>query len=84
LTLESARLYQDTQRRAAREQMTAQITTRIRESLDMQTVLTTAAEQMRQALGLEEMRIQLAAPQANPEPAIAAPLHGAAAREGVK
>jgi len=63
LTLESARLYQDTQRRAAREQMTAQITTRIRESLDMQTVLTTAAEQMRQALGLEEMLIQLTAPE---------------------
>jgi len=37
--LDSARLYQDTQRRAVQEQLVGEITTRMRESLDMETVL---------------------------------------------
>jgi GAF domain-containing protein/HAMP domain-containing protein len=59
--LESARLYQDTQRRAAREQLTGAITAKMRESLDMQRVLQTAADEMFQAFGLEEVAIHLAA-----------------------
>lgn len=58
--LESARLYQDTQRRAAREQLTSQITSRLRESLDLQAVLKTAADEMYRALELDEIVVQLA------------------------
>jgi GAF domain-containing protein len=57
--LESARLYEDTQRRAERERITADIATRIRESLDVDTVLQTAALEMRRALNLEEITIRL-------------------------
>ncbi|HQE91221.1 MAG TPA: substrate-binding domain-containing protein [Anaerolineae bacterium] len=64
VALESARLYQDTQRRAAREQISAQVTARMRESLDMETVLRTAVAEMRQALGLEGVIVQLARPEA--------------------
>jgi GAF domain-containing protein len=57
--LESARLYQDTQRRAAREQLIGEITTRVRETLDMESVLKTAVQEVRQALGLPEVVIRL-------------------------
>ena len=61
--LESARLYQDTQRRAAREQLIGEITSRIRESLDIETVLKTTASEMRQALDLDNLVIRLATPE---------------------
>ncbi len=60
LALESARLHQDTQRRAARERVVSEVTARIRETLDLETVLKAAAEEMRQALGLEEFAVSLA------------------------
>ena len=63
VALESARLYQDSQRRAAREQLVGQVTARMRESLDMETVLRTAVNEMRQALGLEGVIVQLARPE---------------------
>ncbi len=59
VALESARLYQDTQRRAAQEQLVGQVTRRMRESLDIEQVLQTATEQVFQALGLDEVVIQL-------------------------
>ncbi len=59
LALESARLYQDTQRRAAREQLIGEVATRMRQTLDMETVLRTAAQEVRQALGLPEVVIRL-------------------------
>ena len=62
LALEGARLYQDTQRRAAQEQLVSQVTSRMRESLDIEKVLKTASEELYQALGLEELMISL-----NPE-----------------
>jgi GAF domain-containing protein len=58
--LESARLYRDSQHRAAREQLIGQVTARVRESLDLETVLKVAANEMRQALGLEEFIVSLA------------------------
>jgi GAF domain-containing protein/HAMP domain-containing protein len=58
--LESARLYQETQRRAAREQVFSEVTSRIRETLDMESVLRTAAQEVQQALGLPEVVIRLA------------------------
>jgi GAF domain-containing protein/HAMP domain-containing protein len=60
MALESARLYQDTQRRAAREELIGQVTSRMRESLDLETVLKTAADEMRRVLGLDEFVISLA------------------------
>jgi GAF domain-containing protein len=60
LALDSARLYQDTQRRAAREQLTTEITARIRESLDIEAVLKAAAQEVRQALGVPEVVVRLA------------------------
>jgi GAF domain-containing protein len=59
VALESARLYQDTQRRAAREQLSGEVTARMRETLDMDTVLQTAAREMREALGLEEVEVRM-------------------------
>jgi len=60
--LESARLYQETQQRAAREQLTGKITARIRETLDIETILRTASEEIRRSLGLSEVVIQLGEP----------------------
>lgn len=71
VALESARLYQDTQRRAAREQLVGQVTARMRESLDMETVLRTAVNEMRQALGLEGVIVQLAQPEAESDAGVA-------------
>ncbi len=60
LTLESARLYQDTQQRAAQERLLTEVTSRMRESLDIDTVLQNAVNEIYEALGLEEVAIQLA------------------------
>jgi len=57
--LDSARLYQETERRAARERLVGEVTTRMRQTLDVDLVLRTAAQEMRQALGLSEMTIRL-------------------------
>lgn len=62
LALESARLYQDTQRRAARERMISEVAGHIRETLDMEAMLRTAAEEMRRALALEDLVVRLAKP----------------------
>ncbi|MGC9395560.1 MAG: GAF domain-containing protein [Anaerolineae bacterium] len=62
VALESARLYQDTQRRAAQERLIGEVTGRIRESLDIETVLRTTASEIRQALDLDTLVIRLATP----------------------
>jgi GAF domain-containing protein/HAMP domain-containing protein len=59
VALESARLYQDTQRRAVRERLTTEVTGRMRETLDMETVLKVAAQELRRSLGLPEVVIRL-------------------------
>jgi GAF domain-containing protein len=60
MTLDSARLFQEARRRAARDRLLGEVTARMRESLDMDTVLRTAAQEIRQALGLARMGVQLA------------------------
>jgi GAF domain-containing protein len=60
LALDNARLYQDTQRRAARERLIGEITARVRASLDLETVLRTAADEMYRSLGLEEIVVRMA------------------------
>lgn len=59
IALESARLYQESQRLALREQLTSEVTSRIRETLDMETVIKTAAQEIQQALGVPEVVITL-------------------------
>lgn len=59
VALESARLYQETQLRAARERLTGEITSRIRETLDLEFVIQTAAREFRDALNLAEVEIRL-------------------------
>ncbi|MEA3350842.1 MAG: cache domain-containing protein [Chloroflexota bacterium] len=63
VALESARLYQDTQRRAAREQLTGEIATHLRETLDIETVLATAAQELRDALGIATAEVWIEAEQ---------------------
>ena len=59
--LESARLYEETRRRAERERLTSQITARLRASNDPNTILQTAAEELRQALQASRARISAGA-----------------------
>jgi GAF domain-containing protein len=59
LTLESARHYRDTQQRALREQMTTEITARIRETLDMDTVLQTAIREIGDKLNIAQVQVRM-------------------------
>ena len=59
MALESARLYEDTQDRATRDRLIGDVSARIRETLDMDTVLRTAAQEIRQALDLHDLTIEL-------------------------
>jgi GAF domain-containing protein len=59
LALESARLYQDTQRRAEYERLTGEVTARMRETLDVDAVLQAAVHEMRQMLGLAEVEVRM-------------------------
>ncbi len=57
--LDSARLYQDTQLRAAEDRLVSEITARMRETLDVDTVLRTAVQEMGKALGIPRVEIRL-------------------------
>jgi len=59
LAAENLRLLDETQRRAARELLVGEVAGRVRETLDMETVLKVAAQELRQALGLPEVVIRL-------------------------
>jgi GAF domain-containing protein len=58
--LESARLYQETQQRAVQEQLTSEITARMRETLDVDTVLRTAIREMGTVLGIPRVEVRMA------------------------
>ena len=60
LAAENLRLFDETQRYAARERLIAEVTTHMRAMLDLESVLKTAADEMYQALGLDEIVIRLA------------------------
>jgi GAF domain-containing protein/HAMP domain-containing protein len=62
VSLESARLYQETQSRAAREQMVAEITSRLRSSLDPDTILKTAVRELGRALDANLASVRLKPP----------------------
>jgi GAF domain-containing protein len=59
VALESSRLYAETQHRAEQERLIGEITSRMRETLDVEAVLQTAAEEIYQNLDLENLVIQL-------------------------
>lgn len=62
LAADNLRLLEETQRSAARERLIGEVTTRVRETLDMETVLKTAVQEVRQALNLPQVVIRLATP----------------------
>jgi GAF domain-containing protein len=59
IALESARLHQHTQRRAIRERLTSEVTGRMRQTMDVETVLKTAVDEIYQALDLSELVIRM-------------------------
>ena len=59
LALENARLLEETQARAHRDQMVAAVSTRMRATLDLETILQTAARELQRGLNLKEAEVRL-------------------------
>lgn len=59
LALDNARLIQKTRETAWREQIVANISSQIRETLDLETVLRTSARELQRAFDLQEAEVQL-------------------------
>lgn len=57
--LENARIYQTIRQQASRDKLVSEVTNRIQETLDVDTVLRTAAEKIYQALQVEDLSIEL-------------------------
>jgi GAF domain-containing protein len=57
--LDTARLYQETQQSALYERIVSDVSARMRETLDIETMLKTAAREIQQALNLAEAEIRL-------------------------
>ena len=62
LAIENARLLDETQRRAEREQTLSQMTARFTRSLDMDTLLQTAVRELSQLLQVDEVAVYLGTP----------------------
>ena len=62
LALENARLFEQTQRRASREQLTSQIVGKIRAAGDVHSILETAAGELARALGVSRAAVRLGNP----------------------
>lgn len=60
--LVGAQLYQSAQANAAREQVVGELATRMRQTLDVESVLRTAVEEVRRALDLPEVVVRLQTP----------------------
>ncbi|MFZ5909576.1 MAG: GAF domain-containing protein [Chloroflexota bacterium] len=63
LALDNARLIKQARESALREQAVTDISSRIRETLDLETVLRTAAQELQRALNLQEAEVRLTTPQ---------------------
>lgn len=59
LALENTRLVEEAQQRAEHERLVGQITNRMRETLDIDTILKTAVKEMRQSFELQEAEVRL-------------------------
>jgi GAF domain-containing protein len=64
VALERAQLLEEAQRRAERERFIGEIAARMRETLDIDTVLNTTANEIYEALGLKRVVIRLATDEA--------------------
>jgi GAF domain-containing protein len=64
VALESARLHQDTQRRATRERLTREITDKMRRASGVEGIVQTAVDELFEALGASRTFVQLGAPPA--------------------
>ncbi|MFM8319890.1 MAG: GAF domain-containing protein, partial [Chloroflexota bacterium] len=62
VALDSARLYAETRQRSEQDRLVDEITGRMRATLDLRSVLETAAREMRQALNLAEVEVRLSPP----------------------
>ncbi len=60
LAVESARLLEETQRRAQRERLVADITSKVRASSDVETIMRTAVRELGKAMNTDRTRVQLA------------------------
>jgi GAF domain-containing protein len=67
VALDSARLYEDTQRRATEDRLVAEVTARIRETLDIDTVLQTAVREMSKTLDIPRVEVRLGKSSAPPD-----------------
>lgn len=61
-SLESARLFEATQEQALRERLVGEVTARMRSTLEIESVLQTAAREMQQILKLAEVEVRLGKP----------------------
>lgn len=59
IAIQSARLFEQAQRRARHERQIYEITSRLRRSPDMTTILQTAADELGQALGADRVLVRL-------------------------
>jgi GAF domain-containing protein/HAMP domain-containing protein len=59
VALESARFFNETQLRAENERLIAEVTGQLRQTLDIDTVLTTAVREIQRILGLAEVEIRM-------------------------
>jgi GAF domain-containing protein len=68
LALENSRLVDEAQKSALRDQMIANISNRVRETLDVESVVRTAATELRRVFDLKEAEISIGSPQAEAAP----------------
>ncbi len=59
LAVENARLLDETREQAKRDHLISQVSSRMRETLDVETVLQTAVREIRKSLKLHDISIQL-------------------------
>ncbi len=59
LSVENARLLAESQRRASREKLAAEVTARMRTSLEMENVLQTAMSELAQRMGIAQIEVHL-------------------------
>ncbi len=68
LALENSRLVDETQKNAMRNQVIANISARVRETLDVESVIRTATTELRRVFDLKEAEVSIGAPQTGNTP----------------
>jgi transcriptional regulator with GAF, ATPase, and Fis domain len=63
LTVETLRLFDDTQRRASREELTRQITDKMHAASDVDSIIETGLTELAQALGVSRTYVKLSSPE---------------------